>query len=312
MIGIKYISFAFGKKTIDNIEQGILLDTDKDLIEKKIGVVQRRQLLDEEDTADLASIALDKLFQNSNLLPTQVECLILVTQNPHDKGLPHTASILHDKYNLQKNCATFDISLGCSGFVYGLAIIHSFMTMQKMKNGILVTCDPYSKIIDQADKNTSLLFGDGGTATWLSTDNPIWFLGKFDFGTDGKGRKDLELGSNGLLYMNGRAVFNFSATEVPKSIERTLEINNTSSEEIDQFILHQGSKYLIDTIGKRINATERTRFFAKQYGNLVSSSIPVVLATENLDPYKKILISGFGVGLSWASTILSRKESNYD
>lgn len=306
MIGIKFISYYLGERNIDNVQKGISFGVEKEFIENKIGIRQIKQRLDNQSTADIASQAMLELFQESELSPNQVECLILITQNPDSGGLPHTSATLHHRHNLPKDCAVFDISLGCSGYVYGLSVIQSFMITNKIENGILVTCDPYSKIIDQKDKNTSLLFGDGATATWLSPQSPVWHLGKFNFGTDGEGGDSLKLQDNGLLHMNGRAVFNFSAINIPNSIKKTIKLNNSSLEEIDQIILHQGSKYIVDTIGKRIKAAEKTPFFAAEYGNLVSSSIPTILASEDLSSYKKILISGFGVGLSWASTILSR------
>ena len=174
-----------------------------------------------------------------------------------------------------------------------------------MKNGILVTSDPYSKIVDKNDKNTAMLFGDGAAATLL-TNNPEWVCLKFDFGTDGSLSDQLEVGLGRRLFMNGRSVFSFSATRVPPSIASVLQKEQMTIDDIDKVFLHQGSKYIVDTIGTRIRAGDKTQFYASEYGNLVSSSIPVAMADNLNSNDNSILISGFGVGLSWASTILKR------
>ena len=119
-----------------------------------------------------------------NVLFSLIDCLVVVTQNPDGDGLPHTSAIVHAKLNLKTSCAVFDISLGCSGYVYSLSIIKSFMESNSLKNGLLFTCDPYSKIIDINDKNTSMLFGDAATVTMMNT-KPKLLLDKFIFATSG-------------------------------------------------------------------------------------------------------------------------------
>jgi 3-oxoacyl-[acyl-carrier-protein] synthase-3 len=227
------------------------------------------------------------------------------TQNP-DCNLPHTSAIIHGKFDLPDSCAAFDISLGCSGFVYGLAIIESFMRNSEMSNGIFITADPYSKIVDESDKNTSLLFGDASTATYIGK-NPTFISGKYTFGTLGKNYASL-ICNNNTLSMNGRNVFNFLAEKIPTDIAKVLRINNLTLEDIDLFLLHQGSKYIIDfLIQKTPLPKDKTPFAIENYGNTVSSSIPLMLSDfiKN-NSTRKILMSGFGVGLSWASGILIR------
>lgn len=306
MIGIETITYHLGQCKIDNRQQAVELGASNDLLENKIGMTELSRLSASEDTADLAEVALGKLFSQNRVSPEDIECLVVVTQNPTDHGLPHTSAILHGRFNFSKACAAFDISLGCSGYVYGLSIVSSFMMSHGMTKGLLITADPYSKILNPADRNTALLFGDGAAVSLLST-TPNWRIGKFDFGTDGTQGSALRIDENRQLTMNGRAVFNFSALTVPESVQRTLDINNVALSDIDQIVLHQGSRFIVDTIAQRLGAEEKTKFFAQHYGNLVSSSIPVVLA-DNMQPTTKtILLSGFGVGLSWASTILFKE-----
>jgi 3-oxoacyl-[acyl-carrier-protein] synthase-3 len=215
---------------------------------------------------------------------------------------------VHGKLGLPEDCAAFDISLGCSGYVYGLAVIESLMTSANMKHGLLFTADPYSKVIDEDDKNTSLLFGDAATVTYISED-PVFVSGRFTFGTRGKDFEYL-ICRDRRLSMNGREIINFVLRTVPVDVKRVLELNNLEIENIDRFLLHQGSKYMVDYLIKRIRLPkEKTPYVIKDYGNTVSSSIPIMLKPLLLEQtVKTILISGFGVGLSWASGILTRNK----
>src|SRR5579862_3498453 len=148
------------------------------------------------------------------------------------------------------------------------------MEANGIRNGLLVTSDPYSKVLDPADRNTTLLFGDAAVATLLSGDAPQWSIGKFIFGTDGSHAGDLVVNEDRRLFMNGRAIFNFSATRVPQALRDTLEANELTLDGIDKVLLHQGSRYIVDTIGQRLGAKEKTPFLAGSVGNTVSSSIP--------------------------------------
>ena len=222
------------------------------------------------ETSDLAVAAVGALQAQHAFDMQDVECLIVITQNPDGFGLPHCSAIVHDKLGLPQTCAAFDISLGCSGFVYGLSAITAFMEQNGLTTGLLVTADPYSKVINDEDRNTSLLFGDGAAAT-LITDRPVWRAGKYVFGTAGKHRNALKVNDARKLEMNGRTVFTFSATAVPPAIEKTLADNGLTIDNIDCVLLHQGSKFIVDTIAKRLDAEEKTGFHAGEYGNTVSS-----------------------------------------
>lgn len=177
------------------------------------------------------------------------------------------------------------------------------MSENGLKNGLLFTADPYSKIIDPDDKNTSLLFGDAATVTLLN-EFPILLPLTFKFSTNGGEGGNLKSEDN-ILYMNGRGVYNFSAVEVPLQVKDLLDSNNLSTEDIDIFFMHQGSKFILDTLEKRLNIAGKVPTNLKNQGNTISSSIPLLLEqyihTKGCD---KIVISGFGVGLSWASAIL--------
>jgi 3-oxoacyl-[acyl-carrier-protein] synthase-3 len=306
MIGIQAIGKYLPVGRIDNKKRIEELNVDETFLEEKIGMLQLAVKSEEEETSDLCVKAFYDLQQISGIQPNDVECMIVCTQNPDGHGLPHTSAIVHAKLDLLDSCAVFDISLGCSGFVYGLSVIQGFMQANGFSKGILFTADPYTKVVDKSDKNTSLLFGDGATATLIS-DTPIWRTGKFLFGSHGLDHTSIMVEKNtNKLMMNGRAVFSFSAVIVPKNITEMLVSNSLTVEDIDCFALHQGSHFIVDTIAKRLGVEKsKVPFVAANYGNTVSSSIPLILSDINRI-YERIVISGFGVGLSWASTVLHK------
>lgn len=308
MIGIQAIGTYIPAGRIDNRQRMAQFEVDEAFLVEKIGMLRLAVKAEDEETSDLCSKAFSDLQSKSGIKPEEVECIAVCTQNPDGCGLPHTSAIVHSKLGLTDSCAAFDISLGCSGFVYGLSVIQGFMQANGFCKGVLFTADPYSKIIDEQDKNTSLLFGDGAAATLIS-DTPMWRTGKFLFGSHGKDSASIQIEpSSEKLSMNGRVVFSFSATAVPKNITVMLAANELTIEDVDYFALHQGSRYIIDTIKKRLGIEEgKAPFVAADYGNTVSSSIPLILSEVSADA-RQVVIAGFGVGLSWASTVLFRVE----
>ena len=306
MIGIESIAVYIPTDSVDNTARLEQFDITREFLESRTGMTRLARKSRDEDTSDMCCTAINQLMAERSIDLADIECLIVCTQNPDGFGLPHTAAIVHGKLGMATNCAAFDISLGCSGYVYGLSIIKGFMESNGFRNGILVTADPYSKVIDEQDKNTSLLFGDAATATLIS-DRPAWEIGGFCLGTDGSHSPAINVDADSRqLVMNGRAVFNFTATVVPGNIEQTLEKNGLTKQDVDLFVLHQGSRYIRDTLVKRMKLDpDKVPFEAAEYGNTVSSSLPMILANNRIEA-KTILISGFGVGLSWGSTVLTR------
>jgi 3-oxoacyl-[acyl-carrier-protein] synthase-3 len=305
-LGIKAIGYYIPEKRSSNLDKRDKFNIDDSFLQNKIGTYYTARKDDEQETSDLCLNAFNNLCTTRQINKTEIECIIVVTQNPDGDGLPHTSAIVHSKLELNENCAAFDISLGCSGFVYGLSVLTSFMASNGFTNGILFTADPYSKIVDPEDKNTSLLFGDAATATLISNDAVFKPL-HFKFGTKGSDGEAL-VSREGVLSMDGRAVFNFSATKVPVQIHALLNEIHYSLDDIDVWLFHQGSKYIVDTLTRKLSINpEKVPVNIYGIGNTVSSSIPLLLK-DYIDKkeVKKILISGFGVGLSWSSSVLER------
>ena len=314
MIFLSEIATYLPNNKINNLSRLVEHNTNENFIKEKIGVETLSVKDPDTETSDLCVESFRKLKKNKQLIDTKIDCLIVCTQNPDKNGIPHTSSIIHSKLGLNENCACFDISLGCSGYVYSLSIIKSFMQSNGLSNGLLFTCDPYSKILDMSDKNTSLLFSDAATVTYLRSgtgqrklESELSF-GKFLFSTKGKDGQALN-NNDGKLLMDGRKIFNFSAKEIPIQVSKILKNSNKSINDIDLFIFHQGSKAIIKFLEKKLQIPEKKIFSNLiNTGNTVSSSIPMILEKILEDNSKKsFLLSGFGVGLSWATCILERE-----
>lgn len=290
---------------INNLERLEEFEVDEDFIVKKSGVVSVSRKAEEETAVSMCLKAWKNLLVKEPQAGESIDALIVVTQNP-DNNIPHESAVLHGLLELPKSCLTFDISLGCSGFVAALATLDGLIAAGTIKRGLIFTCDPYSVVVDDQDKGTALLFGDGA-AVALIGDQGEFEIGAFDFGTSGKNGHYLKT-VDGRLEMRGNAIFNFAATSVPKSIKSVLNASGLTVDDIDLFALHQGSRYIVETIAKRMKLpAEKAPFVAAGYGNVVSSSIPFIL-----EPYigsqevKRIVVCGFGVGLSWTTSILTR------
>lgn len=304
MLGIEAIGHHIPPGRISNYARKEQFGIDDFFIEEKIGVRAVSRKMAAEETSDLAVAAFNQLQQHQRCDPATIETLLVVTQNP-DCNIPHTSAIVHQKLGLPNSCACFDISLGCSGFVYALSVITAFMNANGFKRGLLLTADPYSKIVDPNDKNTTLLFGDAAAATLIS-DRPRLVPGRFSFGTQGADHEKL-ICTDGALYMNGRAVFNFAAKVIPDDIRRMLASNHLGVADLDRILLHQGSKIIVETIAERLQIPlAKVPYVIHDYGNTISSTIPIMLEAELDGPADTIAMSGFGVGLSWASGLLRR------
>ena len=311
MIGIEAIASYIPPDKVSNLDRAAAFEKPESFITDKIGFQNVTRKSPEQETSDLCVEAFTALEKKTGLDKSNVDCLIVCTQNPDGYGLPHTAGVVHAKLGLESQVAAFDISLGCSGYVYGLSVIESFMERNGLKCGLLFTADPYSKVLDVKDGNTELLFGDAATVTLVS-DQPRLVSMKGLFASDGTMRHSIQVDPvSEKLSMLGSNVFKFTMTAVPKQIQECLKINELTVDDIDWVLLHQGSKFIVDNMTRALRLPpEKVPFAAKDTGNTVSSTIPLMLEPLDWDSLSHILISGFGVGLSWATSIL--RSTNTD
>lgn len=330
-IGIKSIEYVLPEKKLTNDELAqIFSDWTAEKIFTKTGIESRYIVSDGECASDLALKAANKLFESGVISPDEIDFILLATQSP-DYQLPTTACILQDRLGIPQKAGALDFNLGCSAYIYGLAMAKSIINTNMAKNVLLLTAETYTKYIHPMDKSTRTIFGDAASATLICNDSHE--IGDFDFGTDGSGKDALIIPSGGArlprseatakeqedngsirsldnLFMDGTEVFNFTIRVVPQSIKNILEKHNLMLDDIDLFVFHQANKFMLDFLRKKIKIPEEKFYINIQdIGNTVSSTIPIALkrAEEEgrLRKSDKVLIIGFGVGLSWGSTILN-------
>ncbi|MEN3943439.1 ketoacyl-ACP synthase III [Prosthecobacter sp. SYSU 5D2] len=289
---------------VDTRERGRAFDYGDDFLVGKLGTTSLAIKEPDEQASDLCVKAAREL-ESQGVSLADIGAVIVCTQTPDGHGIPHTSAVVHAKLGLADTCACFDISLGCSGYVYGLSVITSFMQANGIKRGLFFTSDPYSSIVDPADQATCLLFGDAATVSLLEADAPGWQLTDVLFGTQGKGGAAIN-NVSGTLAMSGRDVFNFAMLTVPKQIQALLARQEITLDQVDRVVLHQGSRYIVDKLRERLRLPEeKVPVHIADLGNTVSSAIPLTLAAVlKKDAPRRILISGFGVGLSYATGLL--------
>ena len=312
-VGISDIAVALPASAVSSKQLAQTFGFDETFIVQKLGIRSRRMLSEDENLSDLASQAVTNVLAKTQVSPEAVELLLVVTQTA-DYSLPPLASIVQDKCGLRTGVLTLDLNLGCSGYVTALSVATSIMQTQGFRNGIVVTADAYSRIVDKNDRNTSPLFGDAATATFLSN-SYVYDIGATTHGTDGSLREALILHGSGTaqeeeapLSMDGRAIFNFVLKVVPDDINRCLNLNNIELGDLDAFVFHQANLFMVHSLADRLGVPrDKVVLSLVDVGNTTSSSIPIALESQILNREQlpsNILLSGFGVGLSWASTVL--------
>lgn len=275
--------------------------------EKMVGVVERRIAGDAESTADLAYRAAIRLKEHGCWQCDDVDAVVFVSQTPNHI-LPATACDLQEHLGIKNGCLAFDVNLGCSGFVYGVFVASSLLQMQGVRKVLLLGGDTISKLTSPEDASAAPLFGDAGFATALKRKDsalPIHYA----FMSDGSGAKAIEAQHGGRLFMDGMDVFNFTINEVPALIKEAMSQSGLSADGIDCLILHQANKFVLKQVATMAGfPMKKVPISMDRYGNTSSASIPLTLCDmkerdETLG-VKKVLMSGFGVGLSWGTLIM--------
>ena len=310
-VGIGAIAHAFGAQRIDNIEEGRRQGFDEAFIRTKLGIGTRYAATDAQATSDLAAEAAKAVLEKTGTRAEDVDALVVVTQTP-DYQMPHTAALVQRALGLPTRIASFDMSLGCSGWVYGLSTLAPMMEASGFRRALLVTADCYSKVMDPADRATAPLFSDAAAATLL-TDAPLYKAGKALFGTDGSGAQTLIVKSGGSrapeerssLFMDGRAIYTFAMSKVPRDVEQCLVLNGLTLGDIDRFVFHQANRFMLESLRDRMKLPPgKVTIAVDDGGNSVGSTIPIALEGVLAERPRRILVCGFGVGLSWATNVL--------
>ena len=297
---------------------------DMDLIYEKIGIGSRHIAAADECASDLAVAAAQKLFSQFGIDPASIDFLLLCTQTP-DYPLPTTACLLQSRLGLPISAGALDFNLGCSGFVYGLALADGLIRLGSCRRVLLITAETYSKYIAPTDRSLRTIFGDAAAATLIEAVDEPTMCG-FKYGTDGEGADTLIVATGGArpakdaikprhrkrwpsaLYMDGPALISFSVAQVPRLIDQVLEHAQLTRDDIDLFLLHQATRKMLEQLQTRLGIGEdRMPLLLEHCGNTVSSTLPILIEhlrrQGRLHPGVRNMLIGFGVGWSWAGCV---------
>lgn len=330
MAYIKAISYYLPEKVVTNEELvKEFPEWSVDKVAQKVGVDSRHIAAEDETAGDMAEKAARKLFGEYSIDPKSIDFLMLCTQSP-DYFLPSTACVLQNKLGIPTSAGAFDYNLGCSGCIYGMAMAKGLISAGIAKNVLLLTAETYNKYLHPSDKSNRSIFGDGAAACLISIEG-FAEIGEFSLGTDGSGANNLivktgasrqkvstgkfiedeenHIWYDDYLYMNGGAIFNFTLDAVPAMMKDILAKNKLAKDEVDYFVFHQANKFMLNTI-RKVCVLPKDKFYVNlsETGNTVSSTVLIGLKEcmdkQIVKPGDKVMISGFGVGLSWGGTIL--------
>jgi 3-oxoacyl-[acyl-carrier-protein] synthase-3 len=328
---IKAISYYLPKKVLSNRDLCLEFpELNEDDIFKKSGIKYRHIAANGEIGSDVAFFAAELFFKEHDIKKEEIDFLLFCTEGLDYKA-PATSCILQDRIGLPKACGALDIPYGCTGFVYGLSVAKGLVESNQAKNVLLLTADIPSTVIHPKDIELRIIFGDAGAATLISNTNSDKKIGKFVFGTDGSGYENLIVRKSGTrefmtkewldhyadadgmklgkMEMKSSEIFLFALKVVPPMIRELLEKENLQLEDIDLFVFHQANIQMLEVIRKKMRIpSEKFIIDMENVGNTVSATIPIVLK-DLIDKGlvkkgNKIMLCSFGIGLSWAGTIV--------
>jgi 3-oxoacyl-[acyl-carrier-protein] synthase-3 len=304
-----------------------------DKIFEKTGIRERRIAAPAQTATDLGVEAANRLFARTGVARDSIDFIIFCTQAP-DYLLPTSACLIQAKLGLRTSSGALDINLGCSGFVYGLSLAKGLIETGAASRVLLLTADTYSRFIHPLDKSVRTLFGDGAAATLIeAVDAPAPQIGPFVFGTDGRGAENLIVRTGGAreartaesareatdgsgnvrsadnLFMDGPAIMTFTLSTVPKAVHELARQAGITMNDIDLVVLHQANRYMLEALRKKLAVPpEKFPICIEHCGNTVSSTIPIALESVQRDaeaPARRVMLVGFGVGYSWAGTLIN-------
>lgn len=332
-VGITAMAGAVPKQVINNYEYTEFFPADqvKEVVDK-VGVFERRFADANTCSSDLCYAAAEKLISDNNINREEIDLLIFLSQTP-DYRMPATSIILQDRLKLSSSCIAFDLQMGCAGFCYALSVAYSMMMNGNLRKALVLDGETRSKVYSPRDRRSAFIFGDAGVAALVEKD-PKFGQSWFSINSDGS-RYDLIMIKGGGYrnpssahtlaekvvdeygnirsdehgYMRGGDVFNFVIREIPRNIKLTLEASGVDKDSIDYIVFHQANNFINSYIAKKMKLdTAKIPHTIEKYGNTSSVSVPLTIVSElkdKLQGSKRLLMSAFGVGMSWATGIVS-------
>lgn len=331
-IGVTAMAAAVPHTIINNYEyiQYFPADQVKEIVDK-VGIFERRFADDKTCSSDLCFAAAERLLNDNNIDRSEIDLLVFISQTP-DYRMPATSIILQDRLGLANSCIAFDITLGCSAFCYGLSVVYGIMQTGNVRKALILDGETRSKVYSPKDRRSAFIFGDGGIAALVERDDKFG-ESCFSLNSDGS-RADLimipaggyrnmssvdtlkekvvdeygNIRSDEQGYMKGGDVFNFVIREIPRDIIRTLEYAGKTADMMDFIVFHQANNFINSYIAKKmkLDVSKMPSTIAK-YGNTSSVSVPLTIVSElqeKLKGDKMLLLSAFGVGMTWATAII--------
>lgn len=297
---------------------------------KNIGIEEKRIASADDCASDLCIRAANELFEQKVVSKESIDVCIFLSQSP-DYKIPATAPLIQHKLGLSSSTICFDVNLACSGYIYGLSLAFMYADMPQIRNVLLLVGETFSKLVSDRDKVNFPLYGDAGTASLISKGD--FGMSYFDLNTDGSGFDMVKINSGqcrapfsktGLeyidqgkfgslrdidLFMDGLRVFNFAIKNVPSTVKRILDYSNIALGSVSDVVFHQANKFMTDFLAKKLKITDsQMRYSIRNYGNTSSASIPltlVVTRSQFSTKSDKVLLCGFGAGMSWGTAIVN-------
>jgi 3-oxoacyl-[acyl-carrier-protein] synthase III len=309
------------ERVVTNDELATMMDTSDEWIVERTGIRERRIAAPEEALSDLCLPAARQALEDAGLSGSEIDLIIVATVTP-DMAFPSTGALLADQLGAT-DAAAYDLSAGCTGFMYAIAQAYGMLAGGLAQKVLVVGGDVLSKILDWSDRGTSVLFGDGAGAVVLERVADGGFLG-FELGADGSGGPQLYLPGGGsrtpttaesvaerlhFVKMNGREVFKFATRVLVSSAKAVLAECGRTIEEVDVYVPHQANVRIIEYAVQKLGIPEgRVVVDVDRYGNTSSGSIPLALADANADGRLQagelVLMTGMGAGLTWGSGLI--------
>lgn len=331
-VGITAIAGAVPHTVIDNYKYTRYFPEDqvKEVVDK-VGIYERRFADENTCSSDLCFAAAERLIEDNNIDRSEIDLLVFISQTP-DYRMPATSVLLQDRLRLPNSVIAFDINLGCSAFIYGLSVVFSMMGNKGIRKALLLDGETRSKVYSPKDRRSAFLFGDGGVAALIERDEKFGnsFISLNSDGSRGdlimingggyrhpssietlKERVVDEYGnirSDEQGYMNGGDVFNFVIREIPKDIKRIADFSGINLNDLDYYVFHQANNFINSYLAKKLKLdTDRMPSTIAKYGNTSSVSVPLTITDRlkgKLDGNHLLLLSAFGVGMTWATAII--------